>query len=69
MERLWGTLQGLPQVLRLEEISTIEAANRFWPRPTWPTTTPGQVVAAAEEGTACAFVGDLAGVLCSKHAR
>ncbi len=30
MERVWGTLQGrLPRVLRLEEIATIEAANRF----------------------------------------
>jgi transposase len=71
MERLWGTLQGrLPQVLRLEEISTIEAANRFLAETYMADHNARFAVAAAEEGTAFVpFVGDLAGVLCSKHGR
>ncbi len=71
MERLWGTLQGrLPQVLRLEEIGTIEAANRFLAETYMADHNARFAVAAAEEGTAFVpFVGDLAGVLCSKHAR
>jgi transposase len=71
MERLWGTLQKrLPQVLRLEEIGTIEAANRFLAETYMADHNAMFAVPAAEEGTAFVpFVGDLAGVLCSKHMR
>jgi transposase len=71
MERLWGTLQNrLPQVLRLEEVRTIEAANRFLAETYMADHNAMFTVPAAEEGTAFVpFVGDLAGVLCSKHAR
>jgi transposase len=71
MERLWGTLQGrLPQVLRLEEINTVEAANRFLVQTYMADHNARFAVSAAEEGTAFVpFVGDLAGVLCVKQAR
>jgi transposase len=71
MERLWGTLQGrLPQVLRLEDIRTIEEANRFMAETYMADHNARFAVAAAEEGTAFVpFVGDLTSVLCSKHAR
>jgi transposase len=71
MERLWGTLQGrLPQVLRLEEVRTIEAANRFLAETYMADHNAMFAVPAAEEGSAFVpFVGDLAGVLCSKHGR
>jgi transposase len=71
MERVWGTLQGrLPALLRLEEITTLEAANRFLAETYLAEHNARFAVAAAEEGTAFVpFVGDLAGVLCSKHER
>ena len=71
MERVWGTLQGrLPQLLRLEQITTIEAANRFLAEVYLAEHNANFAVAAAEEGTAFTpFVGDLAGVLCAKHER
>ena len=53
MERVWGTLQGrLPQLLRLEQITTIEAANRFLAEVYLAEHNANFAVAAAEEGTA-----------------
>ena len=71
MERVWGTLQGrLPQVLRLEEIGTIEAANRFLAQTYIETHNARFAVAPQEEGTAFVpFVGDLGAILCVKHHR
>ena len=71
MERVWGTLQGrLPALLRLEEITTLEAANRFLAETYMAEHNQRFAVASAEEGAAFVpFVGDLAGVLCSKHDR
>ena len=71
MERVWGTLQGrLPQVLRLEEIDTIEAANRFLAETYLADHNTRFAVHSTEEGTAFVpFVGDLMGVFCSKHER
>jgi transposase len=71
MERVWGTLQGrLPQVLRLEEIGTIEAANRFLAQTYIEAHNARFAVAPQEEGTAFVpFVGDLGAILCVKHHR
>jgi transposase len=71
MERVWGTLQGrLPQVLRLEEIGTIEAANRFLAETYIEAHNARFAVAPQEEGTAFVpFVGDLGAILCVKHHR
>jgi transposase len=71
MERVWGTLQQrLPPLLRLEEITTVEAANRFLAEVYLTEHNDRFAVAPAEEGTAfVSFVGDLAGVLCAKHER
>jgi len=71
MERVWGTLQGrLPQVLRLEEIGTIEAANRFIAQTYLEAHNARFAVAPEEEGTAFVpFVGDLGAILCVKHHR
>jgi transposase len=71
MERVWGTLQGrLPQVLRLEEIGTIEAANRFIAETYIEAHNARFAVAPQEEGTAFVpFVGDLGAILCVKHHR
>ncbi|MGI8840135.1 MAG: ISNCY family transposase [Caulobacteraceae bacterium] len=71
MERVWGTLQGrLPARLRLERITTMEAANRFLTETYRVEHNARFAVAPAEEGTAFVpFVGDLAGVLCAKHER
>ena len=71
MERVWGTLQGrLPQVLRLEEIGTIEAANRFIAQTYIEAHNTRFAVAPQEEGTAFVpFVGDLGAILCVKHHR
>jgi transposase len=71
MERVFGTLQNrLPPVLRLEEIATAEAANRFLAE-TWLAEHNARfAVPPAEEGSAFVpFVGDLASALCSKHER
>jgi transposase len=71
MERVFGTLQNrLPPVLRLEEIATAEAANRFLAE-TWLAQHNARfAVPAAEEGSAFVpFVGDLTGALCAKHER
>ena len=71
MERVWGTLQGrLPQVLRLEEIGTIEAANGFLAQTYIADHNARFAVAPEEEGTAFVpFVGDLGAILCVKHHR
>jgi hypothetical protein len=71
MERVWGTLQGrLPQVLRLEEIDTLEAANRFLAETYLAAHNARFAVPPEEEGTAFVpFVGDLESVLCVKHDR
>ena len=71
MERVWGTLQGrLPQVLRLEQIDTIEAANRFMAQTYMAAHNAQFAVASTEEGDAFVpFVGDLAAILCAKHER
>jgi transposase len=71
MERVWGTLQGrLPQVLRLEEIGTIEAANRFLAQTYIETHNARFAVPPREEGAAFVpFVGDLGAILCVKHHR
>lgn len=71
MERLWHTLQTrLPPVLRLEEITTIEAANRFLDEVYRPAHNDQFGVAAEEEGTAFVpFVGDLDAILCAKESR
>jgi len=71
MERVWGTLQGrLPQILRLEEIGTIEAANRFMARTYLEVHNARFAVPPEEEGTAFVpFVGDLDAILCVKHHR
>lgn len=71
MERVWGTLQGrLPALLRLEEITTIEAANRFLAATYMDEHNARFAVPATEEGTAFVpFVGDLAAILCVKHDR
>ena len=71
MERVWGTLQGrLPQVLRLEEIDTIEAANRFLAKTYLAAHNARFAVPPEEEGDAFVpFVGDLESVFCAKHDR
>ena len=71
MERVWGTLQGrLPQVLRLEEIGTIEAANRFIAETYLAGHNDRFAVPPQEEGTAFVpFIGDLSAILCVKHHR
>jgi transposase len=71
MERVFRTLQQrLPPLLRLEEITSMEAANRFLAETHIADHNARFAVAAAEEGTAFVpFVGDLAGMLCSKHER
>jgi hypothetical protein len=71
MERVFGTLQQrLPPVLRLNGITTIEAANRFLAETYIFDHNDRFAVAAAEEGDAFVpFVGDLAGILCAKHER
>ncbi len=71
MERVFGTLQNrLPPILRLEEIATIEAANRFLAQTYMAQHNARFAVPAAEDGSAFVpFVGDLTGVLCAKHER
>ncbi|HEV2364394.1 MAG TPA: ISNCY family transposase [Caulobacteraceae bacterium] len=71
MERVFGTLQNrLPQVLRLEGVTTIEAANRFLAQTYLADHNARFAVPAAEEGSAFVpFVGDLSAVLCAKHER
>jgi helix-turn-helix protein len=72
MERVFGTLQGrLPHELRLAEIATIEAANRFLKERFVPDYNARFAVPAAEEGTAfLAYAGrPLEDVLCVQEDR
>jgi transposase len=60
----------LPQVLRLEEITTIEAANRFLAQTYIEAHNARFAVLPEEDGTAFVpFVGDLGAILCVKHHR
>lgn len=71
MERVFNTLQKrLPPLLRLNKITTIEAANRYL-RDVYRTQHNTQfAVAAAEEGSAFVpFAGDLKEVLCMRESR
>jgi transposase len=72
MERVFGTLQGrLPHELRLAEIATIEAANRFLKERFVPDYNARFAVPAAEPGTAfLPYAGrPLADVLCVQEDR
>jgi transposase len=72
MERVFGTLQGrLPQELRLAEVTTVEAANRFLREHFVPRHNARFAVPAAEEGTAfLAYAGrPLEDVLCVQEDR
>jgi transposase len=71
MERVFGTLQKrLPPVLRLKQITTVEAANRFLADVYLRDHNKRFAVAAAEEGSAFVpFAGDLKDVLCIREAR
>jgi hypothetical protein len=71
MERVFGTLQNrLPPVLRLKQISTMEAANRFLAESYMAEHNARFAVAAAEEGSAFVpFAGDLKEVLCIREQR
>ena len=70
MERVWGTLQQrLPPLLRLEEIKTVEAANRFLAETYVVEHNQRFAVASSEEGDAFVpFVERLA-ILCVKQER
>lgn len=72
MERVFGTLQGrLPHELRLAEIATIDAANRFLKERFVPDYNARFAVPAAEAGTAfIPYAGrPLADVLCVQEDR
>jgi hypothetical protein len=65
-----GETAALPQVLGLEEIGTIEAANRFLAQTYIEARNARFAVAPQEEETAFVpFVGDLGAILCVKHDR
>ncbi len=71
MERLFGTLQSrLPPLLRQEELTSIEAANRWLATVYIPHHNARFAVAAAEVGTAFVpFVGALDDILCVQEER
>jgi hypothetical protein len=71
MERVFGTLQmRLRPLLRLNGITTIEAANRFLAETYMAGHNARFAVGAAEEGSAFVpFVGDLKDVLCVREQR
>jgi len=71
MERVFGTLQQrLPPVLRLNGITTIEAANRYLAETYLPAHNARFAVTPAEEGSAFVpFAASLRDVLCVKHER
>ena len=71
MERVFGTLQQrLPPLLRLNGITTIEAANRYLAETYLPEHNARFAVAAAEEGSAFVpFAAGLQDILCIKHER
>jgi hypothetical protein len=71
IERLWDTLQWrLPPLLRLEGITTIEAANRWLAEVYLAEHNARFAVAAEEEGTAfLPYVGELDNILCVEEER
>src|SRR6266851_263651 len=72
MERVFGTLQSrLPPELRLAEIATVEAANRYLTEQFVPNYNARFAVPAAEEGSAfIAYAGrPLEDVLCIQESR
>lgn len=71
MERLWDTLQKrLPPLLRLNGLTTMEAANRWLADVYMKEHNARFGVAPAEEGTAfIPFVGDLDDILCAREDR
>src|SRR5437588_6539417 len=71
MERVFGTLQQrLPPLLRLNGITTVEAANRYLADTYLCEHNARFAVAPAEEGSAFVpFAAGLRGILCSKHER
>jgi transposase InsO family protein len=71
MERVFGTLQSrLPPVLRLKQIATVEAANRFLKEIYLRDHNGRFAVAAAEDGSGFVpFIGDLKNVLCVREQR
>jgi hypothetical protein len=71
IERLWDTLQKrLPPLLRLKEITSIEAANRWLAEVYIEQHNARFAVKAAEEGTAFVpFVGELDNILCIQSER
>jgi hypothetical protein len=71
MERVWDTLQKrLPPLLRMNAITTIEAANRWLTEVYRQDHNARFAVAAAEEGSAfIPFVGDLDNILCVEQER
>ena len=70
-ERMFGTLQGrLPQELRSEGITTIEAANRFLAETYLPAHNALFAKASSEQGSAfTSFVGSLDDILCIQDER
>jgi transposase InsO family protein len=71
MERLWDTLQKrLPPLLRMNGITTIEAANRWLAEVYKREHNERFAVEAAEEGSGfIPFVGDLDNILCIEEER
>lgn len=71
MERVFGTLQKrLPPLLRLNNITSIDAANRYLKETYMAEHNARFAVAAAEEGSAFVpFIGDLKEVLCMRQER
>ena len=71
IERVWDTLQKrLPPLLRMNAITTMEAANRWLAEVYIEEHNVRFAVAAAEEGTAFVpFVGDLDNILCIEQER
>jgi transposase InsO family protein len=71
MERLWDTLQKrLPPLLRLERITTIEAANRWLAEVYLAEHNARFAVAAVEDDTAfLPFVGEIGNILCVQEER
>jgi len=71
IERLWDTLQKrLPPLLRMNGLTTIEAANRWLVEVFIDRHNARFAVAATEEGTAfIPFVGELDNILCIEEER
>jgi transposase len=70
MERVFGTLQQRLPLLRLNNITTVAAANRYLAETYRPVHNARFAVASAEEGSAFVpFVASLRDILCIKHER